>query len=139
MNHRVQQTRLIRTAELARLNPSDAPALLAEVVAELRSMNVPDADRVLASMTAGTSRLVCIAALRDLDRQRPEDADSPLRDLLARHERSYVEVLERELAGEPDARQRANEIAAEVEQSLHARQHDRDFLARMHARRGRNH
>jgi hypothetical protein len=134
-----RERRLVRTAELAALNPSDAPDLLASVVNELRSMNVPEADRVLASMTAGTARLVCIAALRDLDRQRPEDADGPLRDLLARHERSYVQALERELQGDGEACQRANEIAAEVEQQMAARHRHRDYLARMHARRGRNH
>ena len=134
-----RERRVVRTAELAALNPSDATALLASVVDELRGMNVPEADRVLASMLPSTSRLVAITALKDLDRQRPEDPDGPLGDLLARHERSYVEALERELVGEFDARQRASEIAADVEQHMAARQRDRDFLARMHTRRGRNH
>jgi hypothetical protein len=135
-----RERRLVRLAELAAMVPSDAARLLAEVTAELRSMvhngRLREADRVLAAMLPSTSRIIALAALGELDRPSHAGDTGPLNELLARHEHGYVEALERELERDGEARQRANQIASEVEQQLQGRQRDRDFIARMHERRG---
>lgn len=123
--------RLVQKAELAALNPDDALRLLGEVVAHLRSMvqhgRVREADRVIGAMLPGTSNLVALAALGDLDR--PDQSSGDLVELLVRQESKYLDTLEREHAGDGEARQRAHEIEHERSQ-MSARQRDRDFLER---------
>jgi hypothetical protein len=138
-----RERRLVRLAELSAMAPNDAARLLAEVTAELRSMvhngRLREADRVLAAMLPSTARIIALAALGDLDRPSHAGDTGPLSELLARHERAYREALERDLERDGEARRKASEIASEVEQKRQNISRDRDFIARLSARRNRGH
>ncbi len=133
---------LVRRAELAALGVPDAAELLSAVVAELRSMvtdgSVNRADAVLSAMLPSTARLLTLCALGDLDRQEGrEDSGSNgiVVDLLTRMENDYSRTLDREDMRLDLARDTSKKISAEAGERLAARQRDRTFLDKLHARR----
>jgi hypothetical protein len=123
-------------AELASLNPPDAERLLSKVVGALRGMaragRLHDVDRVLAGMRPSTARLITLVALSGHKSALPEN-------LLGRMEADYEALVDRERAGEPDVLSRASEVREEVERHAagrHAAARDRAFLSRLQQRRG---